>query len=187
MSVSVSEDAEAITASLKSDVTAERALVEIELAEKEAALLAADGNFDDANKLYEGARDQLAGVTAVLKGKISGSQYNNLVAKEEALALQSERLSAPSAVASSSLKSANQSLFYASKGQRKLTVMQVGDKGFEIENLQQALKTEGYAIDAVDGVFDADLEATLRAFQADNGLSVDGIAGPATLAKLGLY
>lgn len=187
LSVSVSEDAEAITASLKSDVTAERALVEIELAEKEAALLAADGNFDDANKLYEGARDQLAGVTAVLKGKISGSQYNNLVAKEEALALQSERLSAPSAVASSSLKSANQSLFYASKGQRKLTVMQVGDKGFEIENLQQALKTEGYAIDAVDGVFDADLEATLRAFQADNGLSVDGIAGPATLAKLGLY
>ena len=65
--------------------------------------------------------------------------------------------------------------------------MQVGDKGFEIENLQQALQREGYAIDAIDGVFDADLEATLRTFQADQGLSVDGIAGPATLAKLGLY
>ena len=56
-----------------------------------------------------------------------------------------------------------------------------------MENLQQALIREGYTIDAVDGVYDVGLEKVVRAYQADQGLSVDGVAGPATLAKLGLY
>ena len=65
--------------------------------------------------------------------------------------------------------------------------MQRGDKGFEIENLQQALRREGYTVDGMEGVFDGDLETVVRAFQQDHGLKVDGIAGPATLAKLGLF
>jgi len=187
LSVKVSDDAATLAAYRKPDVAVERTLVEIERAEKQAAKLAAGGDYDAANKVYEGARVRLEAATGALGGLISSAKLNTLVAKDEALTLQSERLSAPSAVAASSLKSANQSLFYANKGQRKLSLMQRGDKGFEVENLQQALIREGYTIDAVDGVYDAGLEKVVRAYQADQGLSVDGVAGPATLAKLGLY
>ena len=187
LSVKVSADAATLAANTKPDVTVERTLVEIERAEKQAAKLAAGGDVDAANEVYEAARVRLESATGALSGVISSAKLNTLVAKDEALSLQSERLSAPNAVAASSLKSANQSLFYASKGQRKLSLMQRGDKGFEVENLQEALNREGYAIDAVDGVYDAGLEQVIRTYQADNGLSVDGIAGPATLAKLGLY
>ena len=187
LSVRVSSDAAMVAGSQKSDVTAERALVEIEQAEKEAAKLAAKGDYDTANTVYATALNRLSAVTGALEDRVSQAQLNTLAAKQQALTLQSQRLSEPNVDASRSVKSANQSLFYASKGQRKLSVMQRGDKGFEIENLQQALRREGYTVDGMEGVFDGDLETVVRAFQQHHGLKVDGIAGPATLAKLGLF
>jgi peptidoglycan hydrolase-like protein with peptidoglycan-binding domain len=37
-----------------------------------------------------------------------------------------------------------------------------------------------------DGIFGKITEEAVRAFQSENGLKVDGIVGPATLAKLGI-
>ena len=185
--LSVSADAETVATSLKGDVSAERTLVEIERAEREAAALAAEGAFEAANTLYSLSQTKLSQAADSLSGKLSAAQMNNLKAKQQALELLSERMTAPSPASAGSIKAANQSLFYANKGQRKLSVMQPGDKGFEIENLQRALKDAGYAISAVNGDFDDEVEAAVRAFQAASGLTVDGLAGPATLAKLGLY
>lgn len=55
-----------------------------------------------------------------------------------------------------------------------------GDKGEIVKQIQRALHL------LPDGIFGKITEEAVRAFQSDNGLKVDGIVGPATLAKLGI-
>lgn len=59
-----------------------------------------------------------------------------------------------------------------------------GSKGADVVKLQNALNAIGYDCGAADGIFGAATEKAVRAFQADNGLTVDGIAGKATQAAL---
>ena len=56
-----------------------------------------------------------------------------------------------------------------------------GSKGDLVTRLQQAL-----SIDA-DGKFGSGTETAVKAFQEENGLTSDGLAGPATLAKLDIF
>lgn len=62
----------------------------------------------------------------------------------------------------------------------------VGSTGQEVRNIQTKLKNWGYFNSAVDGIFGSKTEAAVKSFQRKNGLTPDGIAGPATLAKIGL-
>ena len=55
-----------------------------------------------------------------------------------------------------------------------------GDKGEMVKQIQLALHL------LPDGIFGKITEEAVRAFQSENGLKVDGIVGPATLAKLGI-
>jgi len=57
--------------------------------------------------------------------------------------------------------------------------------GDDVIALQKALAKEGYTIN-VDGVFGPGLEGALKAWQDENGLVADGVAGPATRIILGL-
>lgn len=50
--------------------------------------------------------------------------------------------------------------------------------------LQEALKARGFDPGSVDGVMGRNTIAAIRAFQAANGLAVDGVAGPNTQARL---
>jgi len=50
--------------------------------------------------------------------------------------------------------------------------------------LQKALKARGFDPGDIDGAMGRNTIAAIRAFQAANGLDVDGVAGPDTLAKL---
>ncbi len=66
-------------------------------------------------------------------------------------------------------------------------VLRKGDSGPAVVKLQQALAKHGRSINLkVDGDFGTATEAAVKAFQRANGLVVDGIAGPRTLAALGL-
>lgn len=61
-----------------------------------------------------------------------------------------------------------------------------GSRGDEVRTIQQKLKSWGYYSGSVDGIFGSQTQAAVKAFQKKNGLTVDGIAGPATLAAMGI-
>ena len=63
---------------------------------------------------------------------------------------------------------------------------QRGSTGSVVSQIQTKLKNWGYYAGAVDGVYGSKTEAAVRSFQQKNGLTVDGKAGPATLAALGI-
>ena len=53
-----------------------------------------------------------------------------------------------------------------------------------VADLQRALKSRGYDCGPVDGIMGSRTREAVIRFQRDQGLPVDGIAGPATRAKL---
>lgn len=61
-----------------------------------------------------------------------------------------------------------------------------GSSGEEVRNIQTRLSAWGYYKGDVDGLYGYLTYSAVRSFQAKNGLSVDGIAGPETLGALGL-
>jgi hypothetical protein len=59
-----------------------------------------------------------------------------------------------------------------------------GDKGTEVEQLQRALAAAGYQVGTIDGDYGPATKAAVQELQQDEGLKVDGIAGPETLDAL---
>ena len=62
-----------------------------------------------------------------------------------------------------------------------MAILKKGRKGAPVRILQEAL-----GVDA-DGVFGSGTQKALKAWQSDNGLGADGIAGPDTFAAMGLF
>lgn len=62
--------------------------------------------------------------------------------------------------------------------------LQKGSTGEMVETLQQKLKDLGLYTGPVNGIFDSDTEAAVKAFQKNAGLKQDGIVGSATWQKL---
>ena len=62
----------------------------------------------------------------------------------------------------------------------------LGSRGEEVKQIQTKLKDMGLYTGSVDGIFGPLTLQAVKKFQSNNGLVVDGIAGPKTLAKLGL-
>lgn len=61
-----------------------------------------------------------------------------------------------------------------------------GSTGSVVTQIQQKLSSWGYYSGSVDGVYGSKTESAVKDFQKKNGLTVDGVAGPATLAALGI-
>ena len=57
-------------------------------------------------------------------------------------------------------------------------------RGSNVSTLQSALAQLGYYESTIDGIYGNGTRAAVKEFQAANGLSKDGVAGPATLAKI---
>ena len=61
-----------------------------------------------------------------------------------------------------------------------------GSSGNEVTQIQTKLKRWGYYTGSIDGVYGSRTVAAVKWFQSKNGLTADGIAGPATLAAMGI-
>lgn len=66
------------------------------------------------------------------------------------------------------------------------TLSKVGSTGSEVKNIQTRLKNWGYYNGSVDGVYGTQTKNAVAYFQRKNGLTADGVAGPATLSAIGL-
>lgn len=64
------------------------------------------------------------------------------------------------------------------------TILKIGSRGQAVKDLQSQLKSLNYYKSSIDGIYGPLTADAVRAFQRDNGLVVDGIAGPKTLAAL---
>lgn len=66
------------------------------------------------------------------------------------------------------------------------TLSKYGSSGAEVSKIQTRLSSWGYYTGDIDGLYGYLTYSAVKSFQIKNGLSADGIAGPETLAALGL-
>lgn len=66
------------------------------------------------------------------------------------------------------------------------TLSKYGSSGNEVTQIQTKLKNWGYYSGSVDGIYGSQTVSAVKKFQKKNGLTVDGIAGKATLAAMGI-
>lgn len=69
------------------------------------------------------------------------------------------------------------------KAADELPTLRKGSNGLYVTELQEMLKKRGYTL-KTDGIFGTKTEEAVEAFQADNGLVVDGVVGSKTWGKL---
>lgn len=62
--------------------------------------------------------------------------------------------------------------------------VRIGDRGEQVATVQRLLAAAGYDPGTIDGVAGPLFDAAVKAFQKANGLDVDGVVGPKTLAAL---
>lgn len=67
------------------------------------------------------------------------------------------------------------------------TLSKYGSRGSEVTQIQTKLKRWGYYNGNIDGIYGTQTVNAVKYFQRKNGLTVDGIAGPATLKAMGIY
>lgn len=66
------------------------------------------------------------------------------------------------------------------------TLSKYGSRGAEVKQIQTKLKRWGYYSGNVDGIYGTQTVNAVKYFQRKNGLTADGIAGPATLKAMGI-
>lgn len=61
-----------------------------------------------------------------------------------------------------------------------------GSSGSVVSQIQTQLQSAGFYSGSIDGVYGSKTEEAVKKYQGANGLTPDGIAGPATLSALGI-
>ncbi|HIZ55463.1 MAG TPA: spore cortex-lytic enzyme [Firmicutes bacterium] len=66
------------------------------------------------------------------------------------------------------------------------TLSRYGSRGNEVRAIQQELRDRSLYKGSVDGIYGTETQEAVKKFQKQQGLTADGIAGPATLSRLGI-
>ena len=75
---------------------------------------------------------------------------------------------------------------YKNQNEVMETLSKYGSRGSEVTQIQTKLKRWGYYTGNIDGIYGTQTVNAVKYFQRKNGLTVDGIAGPATLKAMGI-
>lgn len=63
-------------------------------------------------------------------------------------------------------------------------VLKSGSRGLPVRRAQSRMKRAGYAIGEVDGIYGSRTASAVKKLQGDYGLTVDGVVGPQTWARI---
>ena len=77
-------------------------------------------------------------------------------------------------------------LFIFAKNNNVEATSKYGSRGEEVRQIQEKLKRWGYYNGSVDGIYGTQTVNAVKYFQRKNGLTQDGVAGPATLKAMGI-
>lgn len=183
LTVTVVEDEQAALAARNPEVAIETELFAAERRHRDAVAQYQAGHYD--------AADQAMRELEHVMGKANGQHQDlRLANKVEALRVERNQMAAARTSAGQRnvyLKRSKDRLYRAATGNRDRYLLQRGDEGINVERLQTALQDVGHYAGPIDGLYSAALETSIKAFQAENSLTVDGIAGPVTMQTLGLY
>ena len=125
-----------------------------------------DGIYDD---------DDIAAVRAFQQK--SGLTVDGVAGLETQLMLYSSN--AISAIATPAPSAA-----VTASGANTSVTLRIGSSGSDVNLLQARLTTLKYFSETIDGKFGTKTAAAVAAFQKDNGLTADGVAGPQTLSAI---
>ncbi|MDR1396594.1 MAG: VWA domain-containing protein [Desulfarculales bacterium] len=142
------------------------------------------GNYEQAEAIVADNRALLAHSSLTRDSEL-------LRARQEAMELESRRLADLDGASDSArddyIKLARVRMYQMGQGRNNALQMKEGSQGLEVEFLQEALNQAGVYDGPVDGMFSPEVGAAVRRFQSAKGLRADGVAGPQTQEKLGLY
>ncbi|MDE0192809.1 MAG: VWA domain-containing protein [Gammaproteobacteria bacterium] len=183
LTVMVVEDEQAELAARNPEVAIETRLFAAERRHRDVVAWYQAGRYEAADQAMRELEDEM---------RKANEQHQDLrlTNKVEALRVERDQMAAARTSAGQRnvyLKRSKDRLYGAATGNRDQYLLQRGDEGINVERLQTALQDEGHYAGPVDGLYSAALETSVKAFQAENSLTVDGIAGPVTMQKLGLY
>ncbi len=181
--VEVTRDIDKVRTSQKRDITVEATLVEADNFHEKQIRLYEAGNVEEAKNNIVVLREQLVQKNATLAAPMIDKKLEALEMESDQIA----RAEADSEFKSGYLKKQKSRLAESQQGMRSQYVQQIGDNGFEVKQLQQALTDKGFYAGPIDGNFTSDVSDAVKKFQKASKLKADGIAGPATLQELGLY
>lgn len=183
LSVEVTRDIKKVRSSQKPAVTAEATLVEADNFHEKQVRLYEEGRVDEAMA-------NMSALAADLASRNEDLGDVRIAKKLEALEVEKEQIARAEKDAeykAGFLKKQKSTLFESQQGMRGQYVQQFGDSGFEVKQLQQALLDKGFYSGPVDGKFSDETTEAVKKFQLASKLQADGVVGPKTLAKLGLY
>lgn len=183
LAVNATTDKAAVNRARNKDASAQAALAESDRIQEEQVKLVQAGRHDEAKKNMTALAKELEEKNATLnderiRRKIEAVNVENT---------QMSRAAADETAQKTYLKASKQRLYQAKGGKRSGYSLQEGDKGIEVERLQQALKDAGVYKGAIDGKYDADVKQAVEAYQRSKNLNSDGVAGAATMDAMGAY
>ena len=110
----------------------------------------------------------------------------NKMARMEEDAKNLEIASSDLNVQQSMVKQSKDDKYKSAQGSSKAYMLQPGDKGYLVEKLQTALRDKGFYKGEINGVYDQPVQDAVKAFQTEQKIEADGIAGVNTMRALGM-
>lgn len=138
------------------------------------------GNIAEAKRKIGQEQQKLA--PAAARNKAIANKMEAMRQAEASL----ERAAASPVMQKEMSKAAKSSQYMSSLGKKQGIMLQAGDTGFMIEQLQKKLADKGLYAGKIDGIYGKEVEEAVKRFQKSQSMQEDGVVGPATRAALGL-